>query len=186
MEAFVIVATEAQAISFVSPEPTGERWQPGVLRPPRYARVMSRTDVVVEEITDPSPEDRAALSGLLPHLSSVDPPDADALASIARSSATTLLCVRIGGRIVGTLTLVTFPLLTGVRAWIEDVVVEPEARGRGVATALIEEALRRAKRQGSRTVELTSRPSRTEANRLYERLGFERRETNVYRKTLSR
>jgi ribosomal protein S18 acetylase RimI-like enzyme len=145
---------------------------------------MSSTDLVVEEITDPTADDHAALSGLLAHLSSVRPPDADELASLARASATTLLGARLDGRIVGTLSLVCFPLLTGMRAWIEDVVVEPEARGHGVATALIEEALRRAERLGCRTVDLTSRPSRVEANRLYEKLGFERRETNVYRKKL--
>jgi ribosomal protein S18 acetylase RimI-like enzyme len=140
--------------------------------------------VVVEEITEPNDEARATLSGLLTHLSSADPPDANELASLLRSRAITLLGARLDGRIVGTLTLAVFPLLTGMRAWIEDVVVEPEARGRGVASALVEEALRRAERLGCRTVDLTSRPSRVEANRLYEKLGFERRETNVYRKKI--
>ncbi len=145
---------------------------------------MSPTEIVIEEITDPTAADHAAVSGLLAHLSSAEPPDAAQFASIARSSVTTLLCAQVEGRIVGTLSLVTFSLLTGMRAWIEDVVVGPDARGQGVATALIEEALQRAARLGCRTVDLTSRPSRIEANRLYERLGFERRETNVYRKTL--
>lgn len=145
---------------------------------------MSRANVIVEEITDPGDTDQLALGKVLSHLSSAKPPEATDLAQVARSSATTLLCARVEGRIVGTLTLVTFPLLTGVRAWIEDVVVEPEARGHGVATALVNEALRRAERLGCRTVDLTSRPTRVEANRLYEKLGFERRETNVYRKTL--
>jgi ribosomal protein S18 acetylase RimI-like enzyme len=145
---------------------------------------MSRIDVAIEKMTDPSSEDHAALSSLLGHLSSAEPPDAIELASLARSSAVTVFCARADGRIVGTLTLVTFPLLTGVRAWIEDVVVDPEERGRGIATALIEEALACAERFGCRTVDLTSRPSRIEANRLYEKLGFERRETNVYRKVL--
>ncbi len=145
---------------------------------------MSPTGVVVEEITEPTAEVHAALSDLLAYLSSAKPPDSNELASLARSSPITLLGARVDGRMVGTLTLVVFPLLTGMRAWIEDVVVEPEARGRGVATVLIEEAIRRAGRVGCRTVDLTSRPSRLEANRLYEKLGFERRDTNVYRKKL--
>lgn len=145
---------------------------------------MSREEVVVEAITNPSPDDRAALERLLVHLSTTQPPDERELREIADSQSTMLLGARLHGRLVGTLSIVTFPLLTGRRAWIEDVVVEPAARQRGVATALVDEALRLAQRNGCRTVDLTSRPSRVDANRLYERLGFERRETNVYRKHL--
>jgi ribosomal protein S18 acetylase RimI-like enzyme len=141
-------------------------------------------DVVIGEITDPTNEDHAALRALLAHLSDVAPPDESEVAAIAKAAETTLLGARIDGRLVGTLALAVFPVLTGKRAWIEDVVVEPAARGRGVATALIEEAIRRAAGRGCRTVDLTSRPSRVEANRLYEKLGFERRETNVYRKAI--
>ena len=89
--------------------------------------------------------------------------------------------LRDSGRIVGTLTLVVFRIPTGVRAWIEDVVVDEAIRGRGVGEALSEEAIRRALGLGARTVELTSRPSREAANRLYRRLGFTLRDTNVYR-----
>ena len=79
------------------------------------------------------------------------------------------------------LTLVVFPIPTGVRAWIEDVVVTASARGQGVGALLTREAVRIAGEEGARTVDLTSRPDREAANRLYARLGFERRETNVYR-----
>lgn len=79
------------------------------------------------------------------------------------------------------LTLVLFPIPTGIRAWIEDVVVEEQARGRGIAAALTHEALRLAAAHGARTVELTSNPDREAANRLYAKLGFRRRDTNVYR-----
>lgn len=146
---------------------------------------MPAADLVIEEITDPTDDDHAALRELLGHLSSVAPPDESEVAFIARAPETTLFGARVDGRLVGTLALAVFPLLTGKRAWIEDVVVEPEARGRGVASALIESALRRAAERGCRTVDLTSRPSRVEANRLYEKLGFERRDTNVYRKTVA-
>jgi ribosomal protein S18 acetylase RimI-like enzyme len=84
---------------------------------------------------------------------------------------------------VGTLTLVLFRIPTAMRAWIEDVVVDESARGAGVGEALTLAALERAADAGARTVDLTSRPSREAANRLYTRLGFELRETNVYRWT---
>jgi ribosomal protein S18 acetylase RimI-like enzyme len=87
-------------------------------------------------------------------------------------------------RVVGTLTLVLYYIPTGVRAVIEDVVVDEAARGQGVGEALTRAALEVAAAKGARTVDLTSRPSRQAANRLYERLGFQRRETNVWRYTL--
>jgi ribosomal protein S18 acetylase RimI-like enzyme len=89
-----------------------------------------------------------------------------------------------GGAIAGTLTLVLFRIPTGVRAWIEDVVVDESARGSGLGEALTRAALARAGAAGARTVDLTSRPSREAANRLYRRMGFQPRETNVYRKVL--
>jgi ribosomal protein S18 acetylase RimI-like enzyme len=82
---------------------------------------------------------------------------------------------------VGMATLVTFRIPTGMRAWIEDVVVDDAGRGHGVGTALTEGMLDRARELGCRTVDLTSRPSREAANRLYQRAGFVARETNVYR-----
>lgn len=83
--------------------------------------------------------------------------------------------------ILGMLSLVTFEIPTGIRAWIEDVVVDNEARGQGAGQALVEAAIAHAKELGARTVDLTSRPSREAANRLYQRCGFLLRDTNVYR-----
>lgn len=85
------------------------------------------------------------------------------------------------GEILGMLTLVTFRIPTGLRAWIEDVVVDTKARGQGAGQALVEAALNQAQSLGCRTVDLTSRASREAANRLYQRMGFETRETNLYR-----
>ena len=99
--------------------------------------------------------------------------------------ASTVLLARVDGDIVGMLTLVTFPIPTGVRAWIEDVVTDESARGKGVATALIDEAIRLAKEASARTVDLSSRPSRQAAGVLYERMGFEQRETRMYRYKLT-
>lgn len=84
-------------------------------------------------------------------------------------------------QILGMLTLVTFQIPTGRRAWIEDVVVDAKARGQGAGQALVNAAVAKAQELGCRSVDLTSRPTRQAANRLYQRCGFERRETNVYR-----
>ena len=85
------------------------------------------------------------------------------------------------GQIVGSMTLVVFRIPTGVRAWIEDVVVDESARGTGAGEALNRAAIDLAYSLGARTIDLTSRPSRVAANRLYQKLGFEQRETNIYR-----
>ena len=141
----------------------------------------------VEEATAATPEVLAAVGRLVPQLSSTaSTPTAEELREIIGSTTTRLLIARDeGGNIVGSLTLALFRIPTGVRAWIEDVVVDGAARGQGVGTALTEEALRLAREAGARTVDLTSRPEREAANRLYERLGFKRRNTSVYRYELS-
>ncbi|MEY4365894.1 MAG: hypothetical protein RLZZ305_1238 [Actinomycetota bacterium] len=139
---------------------------------------IERATAVTDEIVE-------AFSVLIPQLSSSNPPPGrEQLASIVASPACVLFLARVDGRIVGSLTLATFPIPTGVRAWIEDVVVDAGARGHGVGEALNRAAIDEARLRGAITVELTSRPSREAANRLYRRLGFELRETNVYRYTI--
>lgn len=125
----------------------------------------------------------AAYQRLTPQLSSSSPaPTAAELAEIIRSdSATVLIAEDDKGDILGSMTLVLFRIPTGVRAWIEDVVVDTEARGMGIGQALNEYAIQLAEQAGAKTIDLTSRPSRESANRLYQRLGFVARETNVYR-----
>lgn len=129
----------------------------------------------------------AAFNRLIPQLSrSAVVPSRDLVREIVEAQASTILVARDcrdNGRIVGMLTLVVFRIPTGVRAWIEDVVVDAAVRGRGVGEALSQEAVRRAGGLGARTVDLTSSPSREAANRLYQRLGFVRRDSNVYRYT---
>jgi ribosomal protein S18 acetylase RimI-like enzyme len=107
------------------------------------------------------------------------------LESIVASDSSLVLLAKVDGVIVGSLTLVIFHIPTGIRAWIEDVVVDADARSKGVGEALNKFALEEAKQQGATTVDLTSRPSREVANRLYQRLGFNVRETNVYRYQIS-
>ena len=127
----------------------------------------------------------AAFSVLVPQLSSSNPPPTRAeLDEIVGADSTVLFVARVDGRIAGALTLAVFRIPTGLRAWIEDVVVDAGARGHGVGEALNLAALEEARRRGAVTVDLTSRPSREAANRLYQRLGFVARETNVYRHEL--
>ena len=130
-----------------------------------------------------SPELVKAFAALLPQLSSASPPSADELQTIVDSPATSLLVARDGGSIIGTLTLALIRIPTGVRAWIQDVVVDESARGRGIGEALTLRAVDLAREAGARSVDLTTRPTRQAANRLYLRLGFEERETNVLRLT---
>ena len=134
-------------------------------------------ETVTDEVVD-------AFARLIPQLSSSNPaPTRSQLEILVSSEASTLFLARVEGRIVGSLTLATFRIPTGVRAWIEDVVVDEQARGHGVGEALNRAALDLARAEGAITVELTSRPSREAANRLYLRMGFVVRDTNVYRYT---
>jgi ribosomal protein S18 acetylase RimI-like enzyme len=138
--------------------------------------------VQVEVLDKVTGEVVAAFGRLVPQLSrSAAPPGQAELEAIVASPADTVLLARSAGVIVGTMTLVMFPLPTGLRAWIEDVVVDESARGQGTGEAMIREAVRIAGEAGARTVDLTSRPARAAAGRLYERLGFTIRETRLYR-----
>ena len=126
-----------------------------------------------------------AFAYLIPQLSSSNPPPSrEHLAEMVQSPATLVLVARVDGRIAGSLTLAMFRIPTGLRAWIEDVVVDGDARGNGVGEALNLRAIEEARKRGAVTVDLTSRPSREAANRLYQRLGFVARDTNVYRFTI--
>ncbi len=135
---------------------------------------------ILAEVTG---ETLAAFERLVPQLSSTAPaPTRDELQAMVDSDASIVLVARgADGQISGSLTLVVFRVPTGVRAWIEDVVVDENARGQGVGEALTRFALDEARRRGAKNVDLTSRPSREAANRLYQRIGFELRHSNLYR-----
>jgi ribosomal protein S18 acetylase RimI-like enzyme len=125
-----------------------------------------------------------AFERLIPQLSSSSPPPSrDHLTAMVDSEDTVLYVARVDGRIMGSLTLALYRIPTGTKAWIEDVVVDAEARGHGVGELLNRAAIDEARARGAKHVSLTSRPSREAANRLYRRLGFEPYETNVYRYT---
>ncbi len=150
--------------------------------------------MTVELITAATPELHEAMGRLLPQLSRSAAPmsEADVERFLSQSSVH-LFVFRAemadadgNNPILGMLSLATFEIPTGVRAWVEDVVVDEAARGQGAGLALVEAAIEHAKTIGARTVDLTSRPTREAANRLYQRAGFQLRETNVYRVTLGK
>lgn len=144
------------------------------------------TGLRITRIQSVDPSTFTAISALLPQLSSSAPALTHDRLVLVISNPNNYFFVAFSlpeKTIVGTLTLTTAPTLTGVRAHIEDVVVDTAARRRGVGAALIKEAVRVAlsKEVGATSIDLTSRPERVEANRLYQKLGFQKRETNVYR-----
>jgi ribosomal protein S18 acetylase RimI-like enzyme len=146
------------------------------------ARRLDHVVINVEAAESVDDDVVAAVAALIPQLSrSSPPPTREMLERIVEGDGTTLFVAREAGRVMGMLTLAVFSIPTGIRAWIEDVVVDESARGAGAGEALVAAALERAAAVGARSVDLTSRPSREAANRLYVRMGFELRTTNVYR-----
>ena len=138
----------------------------------------------VTELVDITDDVVAAFDQLIPQLSSSNPPPSvDELSQMAADPNIVLFVARDsdGGRILGTLTLAFFRIPTGLQARIEDVIVDESARGAGIGELLTNAAIDRARSTGAKAVGLTSRPAREAANRLYVRLGFEMRDTNVYR-----
>jgi len=143
---------------------------------------MTEKNIEIQEIAKVDAELIAAMNRLIPQLSNSNPPpDRSALEEIVASDSSILIAAFIDGVIVGSLTLIIFSIPTGKRAWIEDVVVDENYRNTGIGEALNQEAINIARRLGAKTVDLTSRPSREAANRLYSRLGFVQRKTNIYR-----
>lgn len=125
----------------------------------------------------------AALERLVPQLSrSNPPPDLAAVrAMLAHEAITQFVARDDAGAIVGVSTLAVFPIPTARRAWVEDVIVDEASSGQGIGRLLTEAMLDRARELGCATVDLTSRPSRKAANHLYKKVGFQQRDTNVYR-----
>jgi ribosomal protein S18 acetylase RimI-like enzyme len=140
------------------------------------ATVLIATTADAEELTD-------AFIGLIPQLSKSNPPPSlDAVrAMLAHEAIIQFVARDDDGRIVGVSTLAVFPIPTATRAWIEDVVVDAGSSGQGISYDLTNAMTAHARELGCKTVELTSRPSRAAANHVYQKLGFEIRDTNIYR-----
>ena len=144
------------------------------------------TDICIQELSEVSEMAVLSLNTLLPQLSSrAQPLNLLTLGAITADPDVELYVANHGDKIVGTLTLVVFSIPTGTRAIIEDVIVDRDYRGRSIGRRLLELAIHRARVRGAKTVDLTSRPDRSAANRLYLNFGFCLRETNVYRFDIS-
>lgn len=137
------------------------------------------------EATEPTPEYLNGINTLLPQLSTTATAmSMDDLSQLTASDNTRLFFVSVAGRIVGMTTLAIYRIPTGCRAWIEDVVVDSEFRGMQLGRLLIEKTIEVARRLSPCTLMLTSRPSRVAANKLYQSIGFQYKETNAYKMTL--
>ena len=142
--------------------------------------------VEIIEISEASNEILSQVNGLLPQLSkSASPLSLESLDILAKSESTNLVVAKEGKKVWGMLSLVLFPIPTGTKAWVEDVVVDSSARGKGIGKALMNHALKKVREKRGKSIDLTSRPSRETANKLYQSLGYQKRETNVYRLSLS-
>jgi ribosomal protein S18 acetylase RimI-like enzyme len=108
-------------------------------------------------------------------------PTIEHLKNMVESNACFLFVAEEDEQIIGSITLATYRIPSGTKAWIEDVVVDGSQRGRGIGAMLVEFVIDFAKKQNIHSLDLTSGPSRVAANKLYQKLGFKRRETNVYR-----
>lgn len=139
--------------------------------------------IKILELKDADYEELESINELLPQLSSsAELLDIQRLKVLIDSESTIVYIAQdVRGKILGTLSLVTIEIPTGRKGWIEDVVVDQSARGKGIGKALMNHALEKAVKLGLKSVDLTSRPSREEANMLYQSLGYQKRETNVYR-----
>lgn len=127
-----------------------------------------------------------AFQRLIPQLTQNNPPPSlDLLHALLADTSSTLLLARDGSnKIVGALTLIVYKVPTGIRSIIEDVVVDESARGKGVGEKLMLKAIQIAKQKEAKNISLTSNPQRVAANKLYLKLGFQKRETNSYQMKL--
>jgi ribosomal protein S18 acetylase RimI-like enzyme len=141
----------------------------------------------ISELTETSSSVLQSINELLPQLSSsAQVISMDRLSELVESDNTLIFIgTDENGQILGMLSLIVMKIPTGNKAWIEDVVVDQSARGKGMGKALMNHALEKAKELAVKSVDLTSRPSREKANMLYQSLGYQIRETNVYRHKIS-
>ena len=138
----------------------------------------------IYRVTSADQELLEALQRLIPQLSGCPPPTADELDQLVSSEASILLAARYpekDGPIVGAMVLVVYRVLTGLHGYVEDVIVDEAARGQGIGEGLMREAIRIAEEMGAANIGLTSHARRAAANQLYLKLGFEQRQTNVYK-----
>lgn len=148
---------------------------------------MQQNEIYIEEVTHFSPEVADAVRNLAQQLDeNFQPLTDDDLKFMISSSNTHLYIARLKkkNKIIGMITLVVYRIPYKMKAQLEDIVVDKTMRGKGVGTVLVQFAIDKAKEFGAKSLNLTSNPKREAANKLYENLGFKKRDTNVYRLSL--
>jgi len=136
----------------------------------------------IELVSQADDELFEAFQRLVPQLTNNNPPPSlNDLTDLVREPSSTLMVARSEhGEIIGALTLTVYRVPTGIRSIIEDVIVDNSARGQGIGEALVKHAIEVAREKGASNISLTCNPMREAANRLYQRMGFKKRETNAY------
>lgn len=137
-------------------------------------------DIHLEQAQQASEELLTAMQRLMAQLTAAPPPDREELEKMLSSGTTLFLARQADQQIIGMAALAVLRVPSGLKAWIEDVVVDEACRGRGIGEALTVAAIAHARQAGVRSLHLTSNPARTAANHLYQKLGFRRHETNLY------
>lgn len=137
---------------------------------------------LISETTKVTPELCEAFKKLTPQLADITPPTAEHLARLIKAESTHLFIAREEetNKIVGTVTLVTCLIPTSYKGWIEDVIVDSSQRGQGLGKKLINFVHDFAQEKGIEVLFLTSHPSRVAANKLYQKVGYEQKMTNLY------
>ena len=140
----------------------------------------------IDIVTQADEELYEAFQHLIPQLTNNNPPPSlNDLSALVRNEASTLIVARNeNAKIIGALTLTVYRVPTGIRSIIEDVIVDSSARGQGIGEALLSRAIEIAREKGASNISLTCNPMREAANRLYQRMGFKKRETNAYQMKL--
>lgn len=136
---------------------------------------------MVEEFVTYTPQDLADLNGLMRELSATSHCDAQLLEDVLADANVHVFVIREDGHIVATATLCVKHTLESAIAYIESVVVTSSCRGKGYGKQLMQHIIAAARRMEIHHIQLTSNPSRTSANRLYQDMGFVLYETNCYK-----
>jgi len=138
----------------------------------------------IERATEVTDELFAAVQSLIPQLGPGKPtPTRDQLSALVNSESSILLIARYPEKsdpICGMLTLAIYHVPTGVRSIVEDVIVDENFRRKGIAEALLKEAIDRAREAGAGNVSLSANAAREAAHQLYQKLGFTQRNSLFY------
>ena len=141
--------------------------------------------ITIEELTQVTTKSVDEINALIPQLSSSAKPMTFArLLELTKDMRVPILVALDGKKIVGIGMIITYNVLTEKRAWLEEIIVDEQYRGQGLGERISRALIEIAKKQRVERIYLSSAPKRVAANKLYQKMGFEPKETNVYRMKL--